>query len=494
MDGYLKKKRKNSIKYSKIFTKKHKKIKSPSKKKRKISKSSKISLKNFTIEIPIPNKKGTNNKNEENILFQELDYTSQIKIQCVSCAKDIANEIKILLPLSQKTLSSLPSPSKPINTNNNLIHPNSHRHLKKSNSYNLDLKNYPYDVICVNCFLNKIKNSKNEKIEYFIVDKFDKKIFTDDWTLFHELKLLGGIEKLGLDNWDEISKNIGKGKVECESHYYTFYYKDSKNYLPNENELCINRKINKLNKEKENKLKEKIKLNPGLIPLSSSENITNNRSRVIKNRKNKKDNKNNAMLQTASEILGFWPKREEFDVEYENDCELDLSELEFLDTDSKEEYERKMKIIKIYNVFLDERYKRRKFVIDRHFFDVKKQFTYERKLNKDDREIYNCLKPFLKYIDNDKFHEIFEGFVLEKNLKQRLNQLIYYKNLGCKTYEDIQKIIELEAKKINEKENKGKKRKKSKSENTINEKSLRSATSTTINENNNYLNGNNKKK
>ena len=490
MDGYLKKKRKHSIKYSKILPKKHKIIKSPSKKKRKHSKNTKISTKNFTIEIPIPIKKGINNKNEENIISQELDYTSQIKIQCVSCTKDISNEIKILLPLSQKTLSFQSTPQKQI-----ILHPNSHHQLKKSqSSHNLDLKSFPYDVICVNCFLYKIKNSKNEKIEYFIIDKFDKKIFTDDWTLQNELKLLGGVEKLGLDNWDEISKNIGKGKVECESHYYTFYYKDSKNYLPNENELCINRKINKLNKEKENKLKEKIKLNPGLIPLNSQENLTNNRSRVIKNRKNKKDNKNNAMLQTASEILGFWPKREEFDVEYENDCELDLSELEFLDSDSKEEFERKMNIIKIYNSFLDERYKRRKFVIDRHFFDVKKQFTYERKLNKDDREIYNCLKPFLKYIDNDKFHEIFEGFVLEKNLKQRLNQLIYYKNLGCKTYEDIQKIIELEAKKINEKENKGKKRKKSKSENTINEKSLRSATSASINENNNYQNVNNKKK
>jgi len=492
MDGYLKKKRKHSIKYSKILPKKHKNIKSPSIKKRKHSKKTKISTKNFTIEIPIPNKKSTNCKNEENIISQELDYTSQIKIPCVSCSKDISNEIKILLPLSQKTLSSHSSPQKHLN--NHILHPNSHHHLKKSTSHNLDLKSFPYDAICVNCFLYKIKNSKNEKIEYFIVDKFDKNIFTDDWTLQNELKLLGGVEKLGLDNWDEISKNIGKGKVECESHYYTFYYKDSKNYLPNENELCINRKINKSNKEKENKLKEIIKLNPGLIPMTSQENLTNNRSRVIKNRKNKKDNKNNAMLQTASEILGFWPKREEFDVEYENDCELDLSELEFLDTDSKEEFERKMNIIKIYNVFLDERYKRRKFVIDRHFFDVKKQFTYERKLNKDDREIYNCLKPFLKYIDNEKFHEIFEGFVLEKNLKQRLNQLIYYKNLGCKTYEDIQKIIELEAKKINEKENKGKKRKKSKSENTINEKSLRSATSASINENNNYQNINNKKK
>ena len=255
MDGYLKKKRKHSIKYSKILPKKHKIIKSPSKKKRKHSKNTKISTKNFTIEIPIPIKKGINNKNEENIISQELDYTSQIKIQCVSCTKDISNEIKILLPLSQKTLSFQSTPQKQI-----ILHPNSHHQLKKSqSSHNLDLKSFPYDVICLNCFLYKIKNSKNEKIEYFIIDKFDKKIFTDDWTLQNELKLLGGVEKLGLDNWDEISKNIGKGKVECESHYYTFYYKDSKNYLPNENELCINRKINKLNKEKENKLKEKIK-------------------------------------------------------------------------------------------------------------------------------------------------------------------------------------------------------------------------------------------
>jgi hypothetical protein len=101
MDGYLKKKRKHSIKYSKILPKKHKIIKSPSKKKRKHSKNTKISTKNFTIEIPIPIKKGINNKNEENIISQELDYTSQIKIQCVSCTKDISNEIKILLPLSQ---------------------------------------------------------------------------------------------------------------------------------------------------------------------------------------------------------------------------------------------------------------------------------------------------------------------------------------------------------------------------------------------------------
>ena len=105
---------------------------------------------------------------------------------------------------------------------------------------------------------------------------------------------------------------------------------------------------------------------------------------------------------------------------------------------------------------LDERAKRKQFVIERNLFDIKKQIAFERKLSKEDRDIYNCLKPFARFVKNEQFHELFEGFVLEKNLKLRLNQLNYYKSIGCNTYEDIQRTIEEEAKKntySNNKEN-----------------------------------------
>jgi transcriptional adapter 2-alpha len=59
--------------------------------------------------------------------------------------------------------------------------------------------------------------------------------------------------------------------------------------------------------------------------------------------------------------------------------------------------------------------------------DVKKQMLFERKLPKDDRDIYNTLKPIARFIDHNQFHELFEGLVLEKNIKQRLNQLKQYK-------------------------------------------------------------------
>ena len=47
----------------------------------------------------------------------------------------------------------------------------------------------------------------------------------------------------------------------------------------------------------------------------------------------------------------------------------------------------------------------------------------------------------MKYLTKEQFLFIFDNNILEKNIKTRLNQLLYYKNLGCNTYDDIQKRI-----------------------------------------------------
>ena len=56
-------------------------------------------------------------------------------------------------------------------------------------------------------------------------------IFTNDWSLAEELKLLGGIGRLGIGNWGEISKILGKGKFEWTdgSIYEGEYKMDKKN-------------------------------------------------------------------------------------------------------------------------------------------------------------------------------------------------------------------------------------------------------------------------
>ena len=388
-----------------------------------------------------------------------MNTISSIKILCSNCNKEITNYIKFLFPQNVNNINC-----KTQKTENTAFQKSIK--LKPENNNNISL----FEINCLSCFISKYKNKKeSENISYSIIDKLNKhQIFTEDWSIRDELKLLGAIEKLGLDNWDEISKNIGKGIHECEAHYYTFYYKNNKDNIPEIVNIMKNKEIGKKNKNKENIEKEKIIKNITYIPFSNNENNNNNinRSRsLVKNRKNKKDG--NQVLANASEILGYWRKRREFEIEYLNDAELGLSEIEFFDNDSKEKYEENIQNLKIYNAELDERIKRKEFVIERNLFDVKKQINFEKKLLKEDREIYNSLKPFYRFVTNEQFNNIYEGAILEKNIKLRLNQLKYYRDLGCKTYDDIQKEIEKMSQKLNKKENKNKKDCKNNCENNI---------------------------
>ena len=66
-------------------------------------------------------------------------------------------------------------------------------------------------------------------------------------------------------------------------------------------------------------------------------------------------------------------------------------------------------------------------MIENGLLDIKKSMNYERKLAKDDREILGSIKPFARFLDKEHFQEFFEGLVLEKNLKLRLNQLKTYR-------------------------------------------------------------------
>lgn len=258
-----------------------------------------------------------------------------------------------------------------------------------------------------------------------------------------------GIEKFGLDNWADISENMGtKAKLECEAHFYNFFYKNYRDFLPNEKDCIYDKKLNldkdkvRENLEKEQKEIKKLSQTAGKIPEFISNKDSKNRSRSLAKNRNRKDQ---TTITSASEVLGYWPKREEFDIEYLNDAELEIAELEFLDDDTPDEKELKMNVLKVYNAQLDEREKRKRFVIERNLLDIKRQMNFERKLSKDDREIFNCLKPFARFMENSQFFEMFEGIVLEKNLRQRLNQLKQYKKAGIKTYEEIEKYLEVES-------------------------------------------------
>ena len=394
------------------------------------------SLSNFPLKHQKSNLKEKNGSNIELIYQSFFDAQSFIKLQCCFCSKNINNSIKVILQ---------PFP-KYGNKNLNFI--------KKSI--------LPFEVSCLKCFIIKLKASNHKKIEsqnyfyegtphiytdYNIICKMTEPIFTDDWTFGDEIKLIGALLHLGIGNWEDISKILGKGKFECRSHYHAFYYKRYNDYLPNLNNLNNKNEVNerKKNKSIENQIIQNIGNKIGFIPYNNDNNQINRSINISRNNSKSEHINNSTINQNACNTLGFWPKRHEFDVEYKNDAEIELMEVDYKEKEgSKEQKELNEiydKILNDYNNILQKREERKNFVLENNLYDVKKQFINEKKLEKEDREIYQSLKQSLKYLTNEQFKEYFDGIILEKNLKTRINQLLYYFKMGYKTYGQIYKYI-----------------------------------------------------
>ena len=365
---------------------------------------------NNTNIINLPN--DTNNLDKVDISELVFKYNSiNTNIKCKICQKDITNNIKF---------------------------------------YCNECDNY---IFCINCFLlSKHDNSHN----YHIIDNLNFPLYTDDWSVNEEHKLLSNISKCGLNNWEEICKSMeNKGQVECESHYYSFYYINKDNPYPDENIIILdeNKKIKdqqlSINKNKKNENNEiilKFSTNPGnKIEESEKEdpNIKrNSRSLCIR--------KNNRGGESISEILGVKPKRREFDNEFLNDTEIEISHLEFDEEDKEKDLKIKMDILKDYNLILKEREQRKKFIFEKGLIDLRRQNRIESKLSKEEYNLLLFMRPFCRFYENSEFFDLFEGVVIEQQLKlmlKNLNKLENEKNpKGGKisTLDDIEKYFDSE--------------------------------------------------
>ena len=283
-------------------------------------------------------------------------------------------------------------------------------------------------TFCINCLITK-KHSPEHK--YQVVDLLNYPFFKDDWSVADEYNLLQNLCIAGLNNWEDISANISnKGKEQCASHYYSFYYKEHENPMPREEDMVLDKekkiKTEILEKNKaleKNILNEMTKINennndPFKEPIKE---IRHNKKagRYIGLRKNLKPGE----AETAAEILGCRPKRHEFETEFLNDIEIEISHLEFDENDKEEELKIKYDVLKDYNFHISEREERKNFVFEKGLLDIRRENRIECKLNRDQYELLLFLKPYAKFYENSEFFDLFEGICLEQELKMTLKNL-----------------------------------------------------------------------
>jgi len=97
-----------------------------------------------------------------------------------------------------------------------------------------------------------------------------------------------------------------------------------------------------------------------------------------------------------------------------------------------------MKIFEIYNARLDERIKRKQFVIERGLLDFQKQSMIEKSRTKEEKEIYNLLKPFARFQSPEDHEQMVQGIIKQKEIQRRIDELVAFRNMGFKTFDEIE--------------------------------------------------------
>jgi transcriptional adapter 2-alpha len=148
------------------------------------------------------------------------------------------------------------------------------------------------------------------------------------------------------------------------------------------------------------------------------------------NSRNVKSRSNISAIQACTEVVGYLPKRGDFDQEYDMDAELLLADMEFFEEDTEENIQLKNSVIELYNARLDERIRRKKFVIERGLLDLKRTQKYERKRSKEEREIINSMKIFARFNTEEEHQRIVNNLIKERLLREVIEQIKFFRSKG----------------------------------------------------------------
>ncbi|XP_076906407.1 transcriptional adapter ADA2a-like [Bidens hawaiensis] len=140
-----------------------------------------------------------------------------------------------------------------------------------------------------------------------------------------------------------------------------------------------------------------------------------------------------------TEISGYNFKRQEFEVEYDNDAEQLLADMEFKDTDTDPERELKLRVLRIYSKRLDERKRRKDFILERNLLYGD---PFEQGLSVEEKEICRRYRVFMRFHTKEEHEELLKTVIEEHRIRKRIEDLQEARAAGCRSSADAERFIE----------------------------------------------------
>jgi transcriptional adapter 2-alpha len=141
------------------------------------------------------------------------------------------------------------------------------------------------------------------------------------------------------------------------------------------------------------------------------------------------------------------PRRGDFEIEYDNDAELLLAEMEFNDDDSELERDMKFRLIDIYNRKLNERIKRKNFVIAMKLLDLREQLRLDKTRTREEKEVHNLMKAVARFNTPEEHEKLVSSILREKQIRTRIAELKEMIAKGVRTWGEVEDELEGKKKK-----------------------------------------------
>lgn len=294
--------------------------------------------------------------------------------------------------------------------------------------------------ICLKCFaLGKEEGKRLRTNDYMIVNNLNQELFAKGWTAMDELVLIEGLNKFG--NWESISKKLQetgrkKTKEQCELHYMNvkrvyeqYWWRIGDGLEEMGNILAAETNDNPLRSLKEFVNNQDLSKEPNKTLIDQK--LDRYREKIEAN-----CNQEFHKLKEYTDQIGYYPLRRDFEVEYNPDAERYLADMEFEEEDTLEEVEIKRKILDCYNKQLDQRIRRKNFVVD-HLLSIS-SFEQMEKSTTEEKLVREKMKPFERMHSPEEHQKLIKLIMKGRSLKRRIQELDDYQQRKINSFEQVE--------------------------------------------------------
>lgn len=134
----------------------------------------------------------------------------------------------------------------------------------------------------------------------------------------------------------------------------------------------------------------------------------------------------------GAELAGFMPRRGDFDIEWENEAEQAIADMEFLPGESEADVDLKLQVLQIYNSRLDEREQKKDFIIKRRIYDYKKKQAEDQRLPRDERDLVQRMRLFERFHTRKEHEQFLADILRAKRLRKEIAKLQMFRRMGIK--------------------------------------------------------------